>query len=1052
MASNDETLRNLIAYFRDCLLADGGERQLLDVFGRDEREPFLFPCAPESWVPVEPLKLPADYAERLIALLRVQRQERELAIGTCLVSGPAPENKGRARQVRAPLFLFEPELLQRDGEYAVRAQPDTLRLNPTALAALGLSPEQLGHQHALEDGILRHALAQAERQGHSPTANGYPAWRSGQAARWSATGVVWAAKRSQLARSVAYELDELSSTATPLAAPVRQLLGAPAERSPRVRQSAPETLPISLTLSQERALQNAARETISVINGPPGTGKTFTIAAQTIDRVLRQERVLIVCSNEHAADVVRGKLAEAFGAAQGLIVRAGRGDYRSKLLSDLDALLAGEADTRQTEAPAKLAAELQTLARRYRRSEHQFQKALATAEKEGAIWRNGQASNPWHRLRAWWLHLTLSRRPLLAQRWQALQEQVAAHQQRARHYLEALANDNLHRLLRDKRRQLTALTTALRSRASGHRESRFEALDWDVLTQAFPVWVVSAQTLHRVLPPTPELFELAIIDEATQCSLPLALPALQRARRAVIVGDPKQLRHFSFVSRDRQRRLAGKHQVDAAPVDLNYRERSLLDYGLEAVSSGEAIVLLDEHFRSRPELIAFSNERFYNSRLKVLTHLKANRGDLPIEVIDCPVRQENEVNAAEIDTLLARLEQLIQDASELPDHECPSIGVLAFFRATAAVLERELLERYPLGTLSRHDIRVGTPYAFQGEERDLMLIATGVYPGRAAAAWNYLNRADVFNVAVTRARYRQILFMPKAALEDTGPNLLADYVEHAQTTAVRQDTRVPAHDAMRRELIAALEAWGAQCRPDYCFAGQQLDLLVLYQGRALAVDTIGSDASAGEAWEWERYRLLERAGLIILPIGFTAWQVRRDAVLEQLRQALGMTHSHSETESAGPALSLRWRLQELNAPSLLELLDALERHYRQAVRWLGERFEASELTYDRYRSSIDRLRQAALDELQGACLLLESLRDLGPGADDPRLRTEVDSRMDSGRAAVASMERLAQELAVLRTEDSGLDAALADVARLAERVHRYGKPSPRPREHSTDTP
>lgn len=1038
MASNDQTVRNLIAYFRDCLLADGGERQLVDVFGRDEREPLLFPCASDNWTPTEAVRLPPEYAERLIALLRVQRQERELAIGTCLISGPAAEGNGRSRHVRTPLFLFEPELLEQNGEYAVRAQPDTLRLNPTALAALGLTQEHLGEQRATENDILLHALAQAQRRDYAPTPSGYPAWRAGQKVRWAATGVVWATKRSQLARSIAYELDQLASSTTALSPPVRQILGNHNSRKHYIRKAVPETLPISLTASQERALQNTARDTISVINGPPGTGKTFTIAAQTIDRVMRRERVLIVCGNEHAADVVRGKLAEAFGAAQGLIVRAGRGDHRTKLLKDLEALLTGETEIGQTEPPCELQGQLKTMARCYRRRERQFQKALARAEREGASWRSKrQSASTMDRIHTWWLQVSLSRRPLLGQLWQALQEQVTAHQQLARRYLEARANHNLKRVLRDKRRQLSALTTALRSRSSGHRESRFEALDWGALTQAFPVWVVSAQTLHRVLPPTPALFEVAIIDEATQCSLPIALPGLQRASRAVIVGDPKQLRHFSFVSQDQQRRLASEHQVEAAPVDLNYRARSLLDYGLEAITGDQAMVLLDEHFRSHPDLIAFSNQRFYNNRLKVLTHLNASTADSPIELVDCPVEIKKDINTAEVEALLGQLEKIIAECHQLPAQECPSIGILAFFRATAAALERELLDRYPLSTLSRHDIRVGTPYAFQGEERDLMLIATGVYPGRAAAAWTYLNRPDVFNVAITRARYQQRLVMPANALEGTGPNLLADYIRHFQSAASQHPPHQPANDAMRQELIATLEGWGALCRPNYCFASQQLDLLVLYQGHALAVDTIGSGVSAGQAWDWERYRLLERAGLNILPIEFAAWQERRDHVLDQLRGALGIADSLRSAEAAQPILSLRWRLQELDQPALLELLDRMGRSHQQAVRWLDEHFEPTELTYERYRGGIDRLQQAVVDELQGACLLLESLRDLGPGSDDARLRAEVDARMGGSRTAVAGMERLTQELAVLRAADSGLDAALADVTRLAERVQRY---------------
>src|SRR5690606_23189897 len=104
---------------------------------------------------------------------------------------------------------------------------------------------------------------------------------------------------------------------------------------------------------------------------------------------------------------------------------------------------------------------------------------------------------------------------------------------------------------------------------------------------------------------------------------------------AVVVGDPKQLRHFSFLARDRQQALAIQHGVSGAPLDLDYRERSLLDYALDAVASQEAVAFLDEHFRSHPALIRFSNAEFYSDRLKVLTRLDNRESDQPLRLESC---------------------------------------------------------------------------------------------------------------------------------------------------------------------------------------------------------------------------------------------------------------------------------------------------------------------------------------------------------------------------------------------------------------------------------
>lgn len=56
-----------------------------------------------------------------------------------------------------------------------------------------------------------------------------------------------------------------------------------------------------------------------------------------------------------------------------------------------------------------------------------------------------------------------------------------------------------------------------------------------------PVWIVTSLSARRALPLTENLFDLAVIDEASQCDIASALPILFRAKRAVVIGDPHQL-------------------------------------------------------------------------------------------------------------------------------------------------------------------------------------------------------------------------------------------------------------------------------------------------------------------------------------------------------------------------------------------------------------------------------------------------------------------------------------------------------------------------------
>ena len=92
------------------------------------------------------------------------------------------------------------------------------------------------------------------------------------------------------------------------------------------------------------------------------------------------------------------------------------------------------------------------------------------------------------------------------------------------------------------------------------------------------------------------------------------------ASRAIVCGDPKQLRHLSFLREDRQAALASQHGLSASQrSQWNYRTHSLLDVVNGALPSQDDVVLLDEHYRSLPQIIEFSNRRFYGQALRMMT-------------------------------------------------------------------------------------------------------------------------------------------------------------------------------------------------------------------------------------------------------------------------------------------------------------------------------------------------------------------------------------------------------------------------------------------------
>lgn len=1025
-----DSIAGLIRYFRDCLLADGGQRELEDFLASGEKEHWLAPLSASPTGLPEQIILPPVVARHLAGLIQLQRQERQLLLGAHIICVPAQGNSAR---IRVPLFLAEARLEESEGHFCVFPEPESIRLSPVALAALGLPSDWLSGFSATDPRLdeVQERLAGLERLPPFVSVDDFPALR-GHAVKRADTAVLWLSERSRTAATTAFELENIAAGGV-FSPCLQQILGGAvlaADGPPAV----PESLPNRLSAAQESALDNAATQTLSVIHGAPGTGKTYSIAGIVADRVMRGEKVLVVCGNEHAADVVHDKLAAAFAEAALQVVRAGAGGYRQRLLQQLDGLLASGL-TQSDDSPKEAKEILLAAVHRQRQTASHFRQRLSQAERHGRQIAAASAGG-WRWLQRRWLAWRVRKSPLLAEVWADYRQQLQEHQGLARKTLALGAQAGHARLLASNRRQLSALTVALRSRSSGNRSDRLEAIDWPTLTQAFPVWVVAAAALDRSLPPTCGLFDLLIMDEATQCNLALALPALQRARRAVIVGDPKQLRHFSFLARARQEQLALEHGVNHLAISLDYRQQSLLDYAMNAVATPAAQVWLEEHFRSHPELIEFSNRHFYANRLKIVTDTRRLTEVPPRQIVRCPVRLEDDLNIGEIDTLLAGLRRLTEQSISLPPEECPSIGVLALFSGLAQALQKRIMAEFDLATLTRHDLLVATPYGFQGEERDIILLASGVFPGRSRAAWSYIERPDVFNVAITRARQRQIIHVPDDLGNAPASSLLVSYLNHQASTQGLEHCVTQALDAVRQQLLLALEALGCRCWIDFAVAGQNVDLLVQQETRVLAIDLVGTDGQVGSAWMAERYALLERAGLPLMPLAHSEWVWRREEVMARIVGLLGAVEETAERSLQRRIASLRWRFDKLGEEAAASLLDALGQALEQALMWLARRFSAHELSYQRYAAGIERSSEVVIGQLAGLCLLLEERKALNIPEDELRARASDD--LAHSRQAVDALAGLARKLALIETNTAEeMDETLEEIARLENRLAAY---------------
>jgi hypothetical protein len=536
---------------------------------------------------------------------------------------------------------------------------------------------------------------------------------------------------------------------------------------------------------------------------------------------------------------------------------------------------------------------------------------------------------------------------------------------------------------KESRQSLEFFAKSLTARNQHYQENYYAEVNFQHVLKAVPFWFCSVGNLHRLLPMQKELFDLVVIDEATQCNLSVCLPALQRARRAVIVGDPKQLKHVSFVSYELQQRLAETHGLNSAEISDNFRGSSVLDYAQAACQLAEQSTMLDEHFRSHPQIIQFSNSEFYQNSLKIMTQRPTNRQrSIELKTIKGK-RLKKGINKQEADAVLTALKSVISEQRWLPETEVHTLGVLSFFSAQSSHIEKMVFDQISLNDLRRHNIRVGTPFSFQGEERDHMLISCCVDSSTSGNAYTYLNRDDVFNVAITRARDFQTLFISSDLEGLKSGSKLKAYLKYiAEYEYQRSSPADFAHDSFQNEICNWLTKRGVDTHKNYLVAGISIDIMAVYHGHAVAIDLIGFDGDLHAALTLTQFKLLQRAGLESFLLPYQEWQEQTEKVLKALMIRLGAAHDLPEYErqldkftdqqdSAFKAITNGLSINELNSRFLRneevsagEQLASLVVRYRRFLELLHVNFVPQELTFKRYLNALNELIAYCLSNLQ----------------------------------------------------------------------------------------
>ncbi|MGE4056610.1 MAG: AAA domain-containing protein, partial [Vicinamibacterales bacterium] len=404
---------------------------------------------------------------------------------------------------------------------------------------------------------------------------------------------------------------------------------------------------------------------------------------------------------------------------------------------------------------------------------------------------------------------------------------------------------------------------------------------------SIPAWVVSLSRLYETVDPEPGLFDVAIVDEASQCWLD-SLVLFYLAKQVIIVGDDKQIAPTVVgVAEEEIDALARTYLPDFQFRSSFTLTSSLFDHGRQYLSDA---VPLREHFRCVPEIITFSSRLCYAERpLIPLRQVGTNRLE-PLKRTYVPDGlRDKDINDVEAKAIVDAIAACHED----PAYEGAEFGVICLQGEDQGEhIEHLLVERLGTEAYAERNLRCGNPYVFQGDERDVMFLSMVVASNQRHAALTTSMYEQRFNVAMSRARDQAWLFH-SVQEDELGANCLRrrvlEYFKNPPVDTISGTTldvhqlRLHSERADRMEerapkpfdswfevdVALALAARGYRLSAQVQVATKFIDLVVEgEEGLRLAVEC------DGEAWhgadryaeDVARQRQLERAGWVFVRV------------------------------------------------------------------------------------------------------------------------------------------------------------------------------------------